>query len=422
MDLLLDSEESGNGSAISTRVDVYFLPEFYGNTAHAGKSHIGVPRRKAGTLNDTDDLQSAVRKFASEPGAYYAELRAGREVLDSGIFPLKPRAQNIELDSVPTPAPPQDALASVLERLSHRLERLERGNGLTRERAQNAVRVRRRFRDRAPTGDAVVEKPRSLTEQVDEALTVLRKVKAFEAEQSPEHDARRSNPESAENPESALMRFALENPKVRERVAGSLSNMIGEAPQEKHWVVELGEMAFDHADKLPLLGTAVGGLLGSLLGGAQPTPLQPPQPAQAPRPVSSAPPPQQNASTPQQAQENEPPTFENEASTVFNNALQDMDKGASVRHSARDFVSLFREFPEQSKALASQLEFPSELILQLLAAQYPECAPIVTKPGAAAWMGQLQVEIAKRRAPKAKAAAPDASLNGNGSHAESVSA
>jgi hypothetical protein len=37
-------------------------------------------------------------------------------------------------------------------------------------------------------------------------------------------------------------------------------------------------------------------------------------------------------------------------------------------------------------------------------------------------MNQLQAEIAKRRAAKAKAAAPDASLNGNGSHTEVVTA
>lgn len=52
MDLLLDAEESGGASAMSTRVDVYFLPDYYSNTAHAGKTHRGVPRRKLGTIND----------------------------------------------------------------------------------------------------------------------------------------------------------------------------------------------------------------------------------------------------------------------------------------------------------------------------------------------------------------------------------
>ncbi len=89
-----------------------------------------------------------MRKFASEPGAYYAEVRAGREVIDSGVFPLKSRAQNIELDSSADAAPQtQGALVALLQQISQRLERLEHGGARARERAPNPMR--RRFR--APT-------------------------------------------------------------------------------------------------------------------------------------------------------------------------------------------------------------------------------------------------------------------------------
>ncbi len=419
MDMEIDLQESGNGSAISTRVDVYILPEFYSNTAHAGKSHIGVPRRKVGTLNDTDDMEGAVRMFAKEPGAYFVEVRAGRDVLDSRVIEVKSRAQNIELDSVPPPAPPQDALVPLFQQLNQTLERLESGrsDSRLRGRRENRGRVRRRFRatlmrdadmPQQPTAAEVRESERA---RYNELLDLKIENAELRLKQAAPQ-AEKSSPDLSGLLSQVLVaKVASGDDDVTDRL---IDRVLGNDAEEKSGgFFGLVEKLVDNADKIPSVLASLGML-------AQPTPLQPPQHAPAPRPVSSTPPPQQNASTPQQAQTDEPPNYEREATVVFNNALEDMFAGKPVRESARDFVSLFKDFPEESKALISQLEFPSELILQVLATQYPEYAPSLTKPGAAAWMDQLKAEIAKRRAPKAKAAASDTSLNGNGSHAEAV--
>ncbi len=328
-------------------------------------------------------------------------------------------AEQPELSQSATPSP-QDALVPLLQQMNQMtqtLARLESGrsDSRLRGRRENRGRLRRRFQ--APMPDA--PQKLSLADQMREYAEAGEVFEQFKARYMPEREERHSNPKSDESPESTAIRLVLENPKVRERVAGSLSNILGEAPKEKHWLVELGELAFDNANTLPLLGTAVGNLFGSLLGGAPPASLQPPQHAPAPRPVSSTPQPQPNASTPPQAREDEPPNFEHEATVTFTNTLADMSAGKPARASARDLVSLFREFPQESTALRVQLAFPSEVILQSIAMSYPDHASIVTQPGAVAWMDQLKAEIAKRLQPKVKAAASDAS-NGNGSHAEAV--
>ncbi len=411
MDLLIDSEESGNGSAISTRVDVHSLTEFYSNTVHAGKSHLGVPRRKLGTINNSDDIESAVRMFAKEPGAYFAEVRAGRDVLDSRVIEVKSRAQNIELDSAPTPAPPQDALVPLLQRLE-RLES-ERSVSRVRGRGENRVRVRRRFRVTTMRDADLAQQPK--------LLGVF-----LQQERARDHEA--TERERAHDRETSELRLEVERLKLNQtasqaeksspdlsgllsqilfkKVASGdgditdrlLDRVLGDDGEEKSGsffgsLEKAIDLVNNHADKIPPVLATLGMLAPS-------APLQPPQHAPAPRPVSSAPPPQQNASTTKQAQTDELPNFDREATMVFNNSLADMGAGKPVRESARDFVSLFREFPEESAALKSQLEFSSEVILQVVAIQSPEHVPILQKPGAVEWMDSLKAEIAKRLQPK----------------------
>jgi hypothetical protein len=419
MDMEIASEESGGAFDISTRVDVYFLPEFYGNTRHAGKSHLGVPRRKAGTLSHSADMERAVRMFATEAGAYFAELKDGRDVIDHRVIEAKSRAQNIELDSVPTPAPPQDALARVLDGISQRLEGLEseRSAARRRGRVENRARVRRRFQAPMPREADMLQQP-TISEVLERERARDREVLALSIENAELRlkqaapQAEKSSPDLSGLLSQVLVaKVASGDDDVTDRL---IDRVLGNDADEKSGgFFGLVEKLVDNADKIPSVLASLGML-------AQPAPLQPPQHAPAPRPVSSAPPPQQNASTTKQAQTDEPPNFEHEASVVFTNTLADMSAGKPARASARDLVSLFREFPQESAALRAQLAFPSEVILQSIATGYPSHASIVTQPGAVEWMNQLQAEIAKRRAPKAKAAASDALLSGNGSHAEAV--
>jgi hypothetical protein len=397
MDLLIDAEESGGASAISTRVDVFLLTEFDSNTVHAGKSHIGVPRRKVGTLNDCDDLENAVRKFASEPGTYYAEMRAGREVLDRGVFPVKPRAQNIELDSAPDGAP-DGALVTVLEQLSNRLARLEH----RRAQGVNAVRKRRRFQDDATTRDrelarSVAERPRSLPEQVDEALTVLRKVKAFEVENMPERDARRDNPESEADSETKTLTLLLKDRRVRERAVEGLTSLIGGETAPRTWLADAGDLIAEHGEKLVPIVASIAGMFAPKLVQA---PMQP-QPAHAPQarphaqPTAAAAPPAPPAA---------PQTFESELAIVLENIASDIGQNRRPRKAAREFVSLMHDFPEQAAALEGILTRDTATILAVLAQQNPAFAAIMQQPNAAAFIDGMKQEVARVLAPKVEAA------------------
>ncbi len=97
---VLEPELIGN-----LKTDVFFLPEWYSNSQHARRSDVGVPRIKLGQVNGSTDLRAAVDKFAQQSGAYFAESRAGRDVLDSQVFHLQPTGQNINADSPQVPTP-----------------------------------------------------------------------------------------------------------------------------------------------------------------------------------------------------------------------------------------------------------------------------------------------------------------------------
>ncbi|MDX6695573.1 MAG: hypothetical protein QOF02_3176 [Blastocatellia bacterium] len=101
MELEMDTPGSGSASrgGISLRTDVFFLPEFYSNSPLAGRSDQNSGRRKVGSLSDTQDLEGTVRKLATGPGAYFAECRAGRDLIDSNVFELKPKGQSLEIES-----------------------------------------------------------------------------------------------------------------------------------------------------------------------------------------------------------------------------------------------------------------------------------------------------------------------------------
>jgi hypothetical protein len=289
----------------------------------------------------------------------------------------------------------------------------ERSVSRVRGRGENRVRVRRRFRVTTMRDADLAQQPK--------LLGVF-----LQQERARDHEA--TERERAHDRETSELRLEVERLKLNQtasqaeksspdlsgllsqilfkKVASGdgditdrlLDRVLGDDGEEKSGsffgsLEKAIDLVNNHADKIPPVLATLGMLAPS-------APLQPPQHAPAPRPVSSAPPPQQNASTTKQAQTDELPNFDREATMVFNNSLADMGAGKPVRESARDFVSLFREFPEESAALKSQLEFSSEVILQVVAIQSPEHVPILQKPGAVEWMDSLKAEIAKRLQPK----------------------
>ena len=88
MDLEVESQETfgRDARAPSERVEVWFLPDYYSDNQNAGKFHPGVPRQKIGSLNNTSEIEAAVRKLATGPGAYYAAHLIGRETVESGLW------------------------------------------------------------------------------------------------------------------------------------------------------------------------------------------------------------------------------------------------------------------------------------------------------------------------------------------------
>src|SRR5688572_22568000 len=95
----------GGGRPVSIRVDVYYLPEYYAANNFAGRSDPGAPRRKIGSLSDTQDLEGTVRKLATAPGAYYAASYAGRDLMDSNVFEIHPKGQRLDDTKQATAAP-----------------------------------------------------------------------------------------------------------------------------------------------------------------------------------------------------------------------------------------------------------------------------------------------------------------------------
>jgi hypothetical protein len=90
MDLSVNSE---GGRSESVRVEVSYLPGYY-EGPQAGRSDLKA-RRKVGSVNDTQDLETAVRMFARAPGAYYAAAYVGREMTKGDVFHVEQKGQTL---------------------------------------------------------------------------------------------------------------------------------------------------------------------------------------------------------------------------------------------------------------------------------------------------------------------------------------
>lgn len=108
---------TGEGPRAETvRVDVKFLPEYFGNSPMAGRSDLKAGR-KVGALYDTQDLEAAVRQFAKVPGAYHAAAYVGRDVVRSEVFFVESKGQSLVIGGndaagQQTPAPASAPVAA----------------------------------------------------------------------------------------------------------------------------------------------------------------------------------------------------------------------------------------------------------------------------------------------------------------------
>lgn len=423
VELELDPLDAGaEPTYLNQCVIAYFVPHYQSDGPYLRRSDPGVPREKLGSVSNTEDMAGTVRRFARRPGAYLAELRIDGRVQDSQVFIIKQREQAIEVDApyavqhgAPTPQyysqPPRhisDDPNIEIARLKRAVVEVARGQRAARVTGAHPRRVRR--------SAARVVTPPSLVEQMEQLVEAAEKIDAYKSKHMPQAE-RVSNPELDVDPRKEAMSLLLEDHRFRRMAIESVIGTAEGGGDQRHWVVEGLDTVFENADKLPLLGQAAGHLIGGLFGrGTQPqaraqaTP-QPPQHAPAaqslpqPSPLPSA-----SVQPQQSAEQKPPPVYEVELGMVIENMLPDLDKDASVKLSARDFVSLFKDFPGRAPEIENLLSQPPETILRTLAAIHPACAPIVSKPHAAAWIERLQKEVARRTQLPVKAA----SLNGNG--------
>jgi hypothetical protein len=206
---------------------------------------------------------------------------------------------------------------------------------------------------------------------------------------------------------SALM-LLLEDETIREKAVSSLSRLIDpDSMPQKHWAVELGEMAFNNSDKLPIIVSAGASLIGSVVGLFKGTPKQTAPPPLVPfvsrQPLPMAAPPSP-PSQPQrrvasgQAKEGAT-TFEDEVDSTLTFVLEKCRDNAPVGRAARSVVWLMDNYPDDTKGLESLLGFPGEAICQALSARIPnpEAVKILSLEHAPAWFESLKVAIAKRR-------------------------
>jgi hypothetical protein len=174
MDALLELDDDrgdSRGVSVSVRVEVYALPNYFENGPRAGRSDLRSGRRKIGALHDTQDLAGAVRKLINAPGAYYAESKVGRDMVDRNVFHVELKGQNliigdagaesseaaapspVERRATAAPQPPQFAGASSAQSINSAADTIRaakelikevaptpRAEGLSREEAREMMR------------------------------------------------------------------------------------------------------------------------------------------------------------------------------------------------------------------------------------------------------------------------------------------
>jgi hypothetical protein len=159
------------------------------------------------------------------------------------------------------------------------------------------------------------------------------------------------------------------------------------------------------------------------MGGLRPAPVAPIAPplrrAQSaqPDPPSGAQtrkaqprPPQANKQS--VAPEKTPLEFSREMDGFLSFMIRDLSRGKSVRQSARDFISLMRDFPEHVPFMRAMFAQSSEALLQIIARQNPAVAQL-DRLKSVAWLDRLKAEITVRLERQAAEPSP-VGQNGNG--------
>jgi hypothetical protein len=235
----IELEEQPAIPNINQSVIVFALPEYYSNTSAARRSDPRVPREKIGSLSNTDDMAGAVRKLATSPGAYLAELRFDGRVMESKVIELKPRSEVVQSDFGSNghhrEPPTQQGQAGLPSEVEARLSRIENALLAMAEKG-NGVRA--------------TEPPRKPVDELRDSLELVREFQNSVAEtvrevvrQNPATPAVRNDREAVDDEERTLM-LLLKDRALRERALAGLSEILTGTPPEssKGWVDVIGDI------------------------------------------------------------------------------------------------------------------------------------------------------------------------------------
>ncbi len=410
MGLEIDTLGEGASPArnISVRTDVYYLPEFYSSNQFAGRSDPGTPRRKLGSISDTEDLEGTVRKLATGPGAYFSECRAGREVVESGVFELKPKGQSLVIESpnaaqnapqvVASQQPTQET--SSARSINDTTETIRATKELLKEVTQPqspsptkedlAQMIRQAVSEALAQNENPTPKGQQQPDEMDRLLKTVNGLKALGV--IPE---RKENPAPTSDPTESFLNMYERFIGISERI-----NPNGEA--RSGWLDKITGVVESVARvaSTPAVGAVVMRLMtappGTAGTQAAPHPVAPPAPPQ-PHIASVT-----EAQTPppvvEEAEQEE--TAESAVSAVLTDACHDLLSNADVGEGAKDITRLLEDWPELVSHIEALLALPTPQMQNALALLAGEVGPqIMAAPHAIEWLDKLKTAIALRRGP-----------------------
>jgi hypothetical protein len=361
-DLMLDENEDKRLSYVKQCVNVYALPDYYANTAAARRSDIRVSRIKLGSLENTDDLQGAVRKLAVEEGAYLAELRIEGRVAKTKVILINPLPENLHLEATPQPTP-QPPTINPPSHVEDRLSRLET--------MLETVIVKMTTQPAQPPPSPPTP-PRKLVDELRDAkelITELQGLNGNAGVREPQASTT-SNPQSSEDQAWMML---LKDETLRSKIASSLTSVLGNAPEESD--MSWPEMFRRIAVQQPLVANRALSLVERLLG----------------KKIDLD---ESDSTDDDEEESDEVDDFVRETGgdgmKIVAQLVADMGTNAPVDRAVQLVRVFTRIYPDSAATLGEALYMPVDALMELLPVQMADGARLVKLPHARSWLLSLQ--------------------------------
>jgi hypothetical protein len=327
---------------------------------------------------------------------------------------IPPDVRIIEADEQPHVSAPQvtqsplDVEAMLERALSKQREEFERSASRVRGRRENRVRARRRFRA-------------TLMRDADMSQQSMPSIVEFMREQREQDRATRAEmreefhammPKQSSAPESDAANQFLDNLDRFTQVAERIMPIREAQDERKGWLSQVADVVREVAEAAPTVVPLVGGLVARGMA-------TPPPPMSSPMgEVQRVPSPQENVAAPMQQTEDSEAAMT--IDVLITNIINDVQHDEAPDACVDDVVRLATEDTKWQPALAQILELPNvELLKTLKDAKGVDLSPL---NNAGKFLDGLRKGVKARIKLQAPPTAQAVANNGNGSHAESVSA